>query len=256
LRLLETLLEDLPAGEIRDVRMGLRWTAVVVEVTGDLRCGLCSSQVHPETVHGEPLNPFAGALDRMPAGEVARFALEPNQPSLASLGVAALNALLPEPPHSMSADVNAEQRLREHGAGKQVAVVGHFPFVPRLREAVGQLFVLELNPREGDLPAAQAPEILPDCEVIAITGLALANHTLESLLALCPPEAQVMVLGPSTPLSPRLFDFGVRWISGSVVEDVERVLKTVSQGGNFRQIHRAGVRLVTLDRERWQGRAA
>jgi len=113
LRLLETLLEDLPEGRIRDVRMGLRWTAVVVEVAGDLRCGLCSSQVHPETVHGEPLNPHAGALERMPAGEVARFAMEPNQPSLASLGVAALNALLPEPPHSMSADVNAEQRLSQ-----------------------------------------------------------------------------------------------------------------------------------------------
>jgi uncharacterized protein (DUF4213/DUF364 family) len=55
-----------------------------------------------------------------------------------------------------------------------------------------------------------------------------------------------MVLGPSSPLSPVLYDFGISLVSGSIVENTDAVLKTASQGGNFRQIHKAGVRLVNI----------
>ncbi len=55
-----------------------------------------------------------------------------------------------------------------------------------------------------------------------------------------------MLLGPSTPLSPLLFDYGIRLLSGALVEEIEPVLAAVSQGANFRQVHHAGVRLVTL----------
>lgn len=252
MKLLEALLRDLPEGRIIDVRIGLRWTAVVVEVGGELRCGLCSTQAQLEAVHGSPTIPHAGGLEALPAREIAGWVWKKDQPTLVSLGLATLNALLPDPPASLTFEGNADRLLQEQGAGRRVALIGHFPFVPHLREAVGELMVLELHPGEGDLPADRAPEILPTCDVIAITGMALANHTLEDLLALCPPSAQVMILGPSTPLSPLLFDYGVRWLAGSRVEDIESVLKAVSQGGNFRQVHQAGVRLITLDRDRWQ----
>ena len=51
---------------------------------------------------------------------------------------------------------NAVEVLMEHGRGKNVALVGHFPFVPRLRLAVGQLWVIEQRPAEGDYPAGEA----------------------------------------------------------------------------------------------------
>ena len=55
-----------------------------------------------------------------------------------------------------------------------------------------------------------------------------------------------MLLGPSTPLSPVMFDYGVDLLAGSIIEKIEPVLQVVSQGGNFRQVRRAGVRLVTI----------
>jgi hypothetical protein len=67
-------------------------------------------------------------------------------------------------------------------------------------------------------------------------------------MALCRPKALVLVLGPSTPLSSILFDHGVHILSGSVVEDVDSVLWAVSQGANFRQVYRQGVRLVTMQK--------
>jgi hypothetical protein len=67
-------------------------------------------------------------------------------------------------------------------------------------------------------------------------------------MALRRPEALTMLLGPSTPLTPLLFGTGIDLLSGAIVENIDAVLAAVSQGAGFRQIHRAGVKLVTLQR--------
>ena len=46
--------------------------------------------------------------------------------------------------------------LAERGRGRTVAIVGSFPFIPRLREQVGELWVLEQRPSEGEYPASVA----------------------------------------------------------------------------------------------------
>jgi hypothetical protein len=240
------LIERIEEGEIREVRIGLHWTAVVAQVKGRFRCGLCSTLSGPHE-HGPTTQvPKAGHLARMAGKQLAAYANPGNNPTLTSVGVAAINALLPPPPQELCFEVNAEEILASQGKGKRVVVVGHFPFIPRLREKVGQLDVLELRPREGDHEADAAPELIPQAEVVAITSMSLANHTLEDLLGLCAPEAIVMMLGPSTPLSPMLFDHGIHLLSGSVVEAIGPVLETISQGANFRQVHLAGVRLITM----------
>ena len=120
--------------------------------------------------------------------------------------------------------------------------------IPQLRAEVGKLFVLEQRPREGELPAEAAPDIIPQADVVALTSMTLLNRTFRDLLELCSPEALVLLLGPSTPLSPVLFDHGIDVLAGSVVTAVGPVLRAIKQGANFRQVHRAGVRLVTLCR--------
>jgi uncharacterized protein (DUF4213/DUF364 family) len=71
------------------------------------------------------------------------------------------------------------------------------------------------------------------------------NRTLPELLKLCRPDVYILVLGPSTPLSPVMGEFGVTLLAGAIVEDIPAVLAAVGQGATFRQVHRAGVRLVT-----------
>jgi uncharacterized protein (DUF4213/DUF364 family) len=144
--------------------------------------------------------------------------------------------------------VNAGDILKARGRGKSVAVVGHFPFIPALRETAARLRVLEMHPAAGEHPAEAAPDLIPQADVVAITGTALINGTLDGLLALCRADALVMVLGASTPLSPILFDHGVSLLSGSRVVDDAALLRTVGQGANFRQVQ--GVRLLTLARDR------
>jgi uncharacterized protein (DUF4213/DUF364 family) len=53
-----------------------------------------------------------------------------------------------------------------------------------------------------------------------------------------------MMLGPSTPLTPRLFDFGFNVLCGTIVDDPRSVLLAVSQGAVTSQI--TGVRRVCL----------
>jgi len=249
MNLIDDLLTVLPDGRVQDVRVGAFWTAVVVEVEGGRRCGLASTLRDEEHHHGRrPAVHDAGRLTERSARDLAGLAHSESSME-AAIGMAAVNALLPAHPERW-VDVNAEEVIARHGIGKKVALVGHFPFVPRLREHVEELWVLEQQPGPGDLPAEAAPGVVPQADVVAITGATLINHTLEGLLALCRPEALVLVLGPSAPLSPVLFDYGVHILSGAVVEDVEAVLQAVSQGANFRQVHRQGVRLVTMQTER------
>ncbi len=246
MKLIDDLLNTLPDGPVRDVRVGAFWTAVVVEVGGHRACGLASTlrDDHDHHYHAGAAVREAGRLMERSARELAELA---HSDSLmeAAIGMATINALLPAQEERW-VDLNAEEVIAHHGAGKRVALVGHFPFVPRLRQCTESLWVLELRPRGEDLPAQAALDVVPQADVLAITGTSLINRTFEKLMALRHPQALVLVLGPSTPLSPLLFDYGVDLLSGSVVEDVDAVLQAVSQGANFRQVRRQGVRLVTM----------
>jgi uncharacterized protein (DUF4213/DUF364 family) len=244
--IIDTLLSPLEDAEVVDVVIGMNWTGVVVERQGVRSCGLASTL---RGDRGGPRVPQAGKLHTLSGRELASHAKDAKSPTMASVGVAALNALLPPPAADRLQEANAAAVLAQRGAGKKVGLIGHFPFAPALRSQVGHLAVLEQEPRGDELPAEAAAEVLPQCDLVAITGMALVNGSLASLLALCPREAVVMVLGPSTPLSPRMFEHGVDIISGAIVTEIERVLAVLRQGGNFRQIHQAGVRLVNMHRE-------
>ena len=61
----------------------------------------------------------------------------------------------------------------------------------------------------------------------------------------------MIVLGPSTPLSPVLFDLGVDFISGSLVTDEKEVLLTIMQGGSALQAR--GMRKLTLCKQPLDG---
>jgi hypothetical protein len=240
--LYQDILQELPEGTLQQVRIGVRWTAVMVEVNGKPRCGLASTLDAPHDHTGSPTIPAAGSLESLSALDLAGWILS-DVPLRRSVGCAVINALLPKDTSSFITE-NADQAILRRGRGKKTVLVGHFPFVPDLRQALEDFHVVDQHPQEGDLPASAAPEIIPRAGVVAITGMTFLNHTLVDLLSLCAPEAFVLLLGPTTPLSPTLAEYGVDLLAGSIVEDIPAVLRAVSQGANFRQAHRAGVRLV------------
>ena len=228
---------DYDAAPVRDIRQGVFHTAVVTR-----HGGLAATLPRDALRQPPPLVKESGSLlDRTPAELVAMAYSESILE--AAIGMATLNSLL-NIDESACREWNAAELILEKGKGRNVAVVGHFPFLPKVREAAQNLWVIEKNPREGDLGEDQAGQFIPQADVVAITGTALTNHTLEALLALCRPAAFVVLLGDTAPLSPVLFDYGVDAVSGTQVVEPEVVLRHVSQGANFRQIR--GVRRLTL----------
>lgn len=245
MNLLQKISSGLPDGRVETICVGAHWTGVVVERDGHKRCGLASNPVKGLQID-EKLRTTLSGLEKQRALELCDLATD-QAPPLSSVGLAAINALLPlHPEHWV--DRNAGDVLAQKGQRKQVALVGHFPFVPELREQVGELHVLELRPQDGDLHASEAPRIIPQVDVVAITSMAFVNGTMEGLLSLCSPDAYVIVLGPSTLLSPLLFGHGIDMLCGSIVERIEPVLDSIKSGDGFQQIKRHGVRLVTIEK--------
>ncbi len=240
---LEELVDSLPADlpPLKDLRIGAFWTAAWTE---NASIAITVRPSHPPP-DGFPI-PGAGDLLEISTSELVRWALSP-VPIRASVGLAVLNSLLPPAP-SLEVEVKAQDILMKEGAGRSIALIGHFPFVEELRQVADPLWVLELNPREGDLEASRAKEIVPQAEIVAITSSAFVNYTIDELLALSRNADIVMLLGGSTPLSPILLDRGVDFVSGVRVFDPESLLRSVEQGATFRQLR--GVKLVTLMRNR------
>lgn len=237
--LIDAMCSDAPEGVIVDVAVGPAWICVEVETGGERHCGLAPAL--PASSHDGELPP-AGTR----SAEVLAHAGSQTRPRLSSVAVATLNALLPTP--GAGFEQNGEELIADIGTGLKVAMVGHFPFVERLRRRVGRLSVIERAPRPGDYPEAAAGSIIPAADVVAITAMTLVNGSFDGVLSLCRPEARVILLGPSTPLSPRLFAAGVDILAGAVVADRRGVQAAIPGARSFRQLKHAGVRLVTIER--------
>ena len=241
MNILDDLLTTLgPDGPVRSVLVGAHWTAVCSR-----HCGLAST-LTGEKPHGHERVREVGRLHLKTALELAELARSDNLLE-ASIGVAAINSLI-EVEREHVTESNARDVLAEHGRGRAVALVGHFPFIPQLRRLTRELWVIEQHPIEGECPAEAAADLIPQADVVAITGTALINHSLEGLLALCRPNSFVMILGPSTPLSPVLFGYGVAMLSGAWVVDEEAALRTIGQGATFQQVE--GARRVAMSKEK------
>jgi uncharacterized protein len=239
MKILEDLLTHLTPSEEapREVIVGAHWTTVMTR-----GCGLASTlgEHHP---HTGPSVRDAGNLTERGAAELMNLA-HSEKLLEASIGMATINSLI-KIDEKRCSEINAFDVLAEQGKGKDMAIIGHFPFVPKLKEFARNLWVIEQRPRPGDLEADRAADILPRCQVVGITSTSFINHTLDSLLALCR-DAFVMLLGPTTPFTPLLFDYGIDALSGTQVVDEARVVRHVKEGATFQQIHHAGVRLLTM----------
>lgn len=242
----DDLIKVLLPGRILSIQVGLSRTAVLAETSEGLRCGLAASLSSDEFGHRcDPRVKRAGHLLEMEPAELVDLIHSSSQTET-SIALAVINALLPKIEMPMS-DLNATAYLLKNGREKNIALIGHFPFVEEMKPQVKNLWVLELNPHDGDLPADAAPQIIPQADFLAITATTLINHTFEKLVSLCREDATVIMLGPTTPLSPVLFDNGVDILSGTEILDPAAVMLGIAQGASTRQLNKEGfTRYVTM----------
>lgn len=228
------ILEDIIASlnhdtNVKDIRQGLFHTGVLTR-----NCGLAATLPRDALKQSSPLVKSPGKLLELSALECANMAFSKSILE-AAIGVATINSLI-DINESKCTELNARELIIEKGINKNIVIIGHFPFIPRLEEIAGDLWVIEKNPGPGDYTEETAEEFVPEADVLAITGTALTNHSIEGLLKMKKKGSFTVVLGDSAILSPVLFDYGVDAIAGTKVIDSECALRCVSQGANFRQI--------------------
>ena len=225
---------------VKDIRQGVFHTGVLTR-----NCGLAATLPKDALKQKPPLIKEPGSLLEKSISELLKMSYSESILE-AAIGMATINSLLDIDMESCL-ELNAAELLAEKGHGKKVAIVGHFPFIPKLRRRAKALWVIEKNPRTGDFSEHEAEDLIPKANVVGITGTAFTNHTLEHLLELCHPGAYVVVLGDTAPLSPILFRYGIDAVSGTTVVNPELALRCISEGANFRQIK--GTQRLTLLKE-------
>ncbi|GAB1401031.1 DUF364 domain-containing protein [Aminivibrio sp.] len=169
-----------------------------------------------------------------------------------SLGAAALNAGL-EPKGDLKSP-NALDLILDKGRGRDVVVVGDFPFTDRIRAEAGRLSLLELKDVPDRLDLEKWDEALASCDVAAITGTALLTRSMARHLK-ASPQAYQFILGATAPLSPVLINnYGADVLAGSVVVDAEKTERGVMEGLSISTLHRTGcLRFCNMSKEQGKG---
>ncbi|MEM2103773.1 MAG: DUF364 domain-containing protein [Candidatus Bathyarchaeia archaeon] len=245
---------DIEEINVERVVLGLGYTGVKLN-TGNV--GLCytfGSEITPDCCQ---IWRRAGTLAGSTALEIAELSLSWDL-SEAVVGVATLNALS-QLALEKSGDklIIVEDDFINHidiGKNDTVVLVGNIhPFIPKVKEKTGNIFILERNPRLREpnvLPDTAAEEILPLATIAIITGTALANGTIDRLLELSKNARTVGLVGPTASVYPDpLFKHGVTIVGGVKIVDGEKLLQIISEGGGTPSFKKACRQIVI--KARW-----
>jgi uncharacterized protein (DUF4213/DUF364 family) len=207
--------------------------------------------------------PFPGQLRGRPALDLAREALGENGIRRA-VGIAAMNALAdtcwrhrPHPEAELRLGIDAFDAT-EIRPGDNVVVVGAFvPFLRELKRRHQPFLVLEQDPatlKADELPffrpAEEAGTVVPQADVLLITGTTLINDTLEELLGLAKPTARVTMVGPTVSLLPDAFLRRGADILGTVrITSPDAFLELLAEGGSgYHFLGRSAQKVVLVRR--------
>ena len=146
------------------------------------------------------------------------------EPLEMALGVAAINAHYNRHDIIDGAPGNGADTFREESG--RIIVVGAFP---GLAGALPNATVIETDPRPGELPIIAMDTVIPGCSAIVTTSNTLINRKLPHILHLAE-NARVALVGPATPLTPRLYDYGIEVLGGLVVHDADGLAAAVLAG--------------------------
>jgi Uncharacterized conserved protein len=223
----ERLYRDLALGvandEVRQVVCGPRW----LMVQGPAGAGLAYlPRSSRELVTRLP------ALKRMSLRQLAELSASWDPVEMA-VGIAAINA------HYNRFDIEGEMGNGASAFGDEagrVVVIGAFP---GLSEVLSNPQVIENDPRPGEFPTVAMDTLLPGCAAAVVASSTLINRNLPRILRLAH-GSRIALVGPATPLTPRLYHYGVEILGGLVVRDAKGLADAIRAGALPREFGRFG----------------
>ncbi|MBN2694621.1 hypothetical protein JXR93_08160 [bacterium] len=217
----ETLLKEIKNREIKRVKASQHMIAIESE-----RVGLASN-----LGDSNDISDYIGKRDIFSFAEMifSDNLLE------RSLAIAAINSALPEIQNREITAENGYNLLERYGVDKTVGVIGHFPFVKKLKPLVKNLYVFELEPQEGDISADQFSKYIGEIDILGLTATTLINNTYEGIYNQFHKNLKTIMIGPSTPMSDIMFSFGIDVLSGSIVDNGDLFFSEMERNLHFRE---------------------
>jgi uncharacterized protein (DUF4213/DUF364 family) len=233
---------------IDDLVIGIFFTGVKLS-TGHAGCAFTPIGEIPEAVccpTTAARMPQAGNLEGSPVSEILKYALDPNVLKSA-IGVATLNALsqwIIESENKGEYQVVNDKDgfdLLEIQPHETVSLIGAFaPYIRRLKMMGNPFFIIERNPQtlrpdemkyfRSDSEMATA---LKNSDDVIITGTAIVNHTIDTILSHIASDKRTAIIGPTASLIPDSFyRRGLDIMAGVRIMDPDLMIKILKQGGS------------------------
>jgi len=242
-RLYECLLDYCSSHTIQRITLGQVWT-------------VCQTQIDDKPISGLAMTPalasrtlqWPGTLVGQTLKDIGQWLLE-WEPYQATVGMAAINcsinSVINKPQgtlldvQSNAANLTVFEHFLPQIKDKKVVVIGHYPGIEQYVEQYGWM-VLERSPVSGDLPDPASEFVIPQADWVFLSASTIPNKTFPRLAELAQ-SATTVLMGPTTPWLPELYQFGIDYLAGVEVVDSEALYQTAAEGGGVR-IFETGVR--------------
>jgi uncharacterized protein len=228
--------------------IGLFFTGVKL-TTG--HAGACATPIKsiPEAVccpSSTMAMPFPGKMKGKPARDALKEVFS-DHGIRRGVGIATVNALAalcwerrPHPLVELRRGLDAFDANSFQPDDRTVVVGAFVPFLKELKRRKQPFLVLEKDPdtlKAEEMPfyrpAEMAREVVPQADVLLVTGTTLLNDTLEDLLSWARPEARVTVVGPTVGLLPDAFLVrGADYLGGVRITQPDDFLDLLAEGGS------------------------
>ena len=213
-----------PAPRLVDLHISLHWLIAQCDryaMATFIRTGTLSPPCDEPSYLGDQVG--------RPVPEIAgRFADSGDTLRLGLIN-ACLNGSLPLPPDLFEA--SAVDPFAEMVRQAPTCFIGHFPQAELWRNQRHPVSIIELDPRNGDVPWSHSAPVLREAEIVFITGLTLLNGTFLQVLDRTPRAKYRILLGRTVPFSPLFFDYGIHLIGSTHIADAARAIRYCRHGG-------------------------
>jgi uncharacterized protein (DUF4213/DUF364 family) len=233
---------------IDDLVIGIFFTGVKLS-TGHAGCAFTPIGEIPEAVccpTTAARMPQAGNLEGKPVSEVIQYSLDTNVIQSA-IGVATLNALsqwIVESGNGTDYQMLIDRdgfNLLEIQPHETVSLIGAFgPYIRRLKMMGNPFFIIEKNSQTLRLdemkyfkPESEMRGALEISSAVVITGTAIVNHTIDTILSLLKNGIRTAIIGPTASMIPdAFFRRGVHIMAGVQISNSDLMIKILKQGGS------------------------
>ena len=240
-KVLASAVEHLAGKTVRDLVVGISLTACELD-SGEVGVSYVLRDSLP---NGCSVFPYAQEVTGKPACEIAEWIVSGKDDLQRGIADAVLSAAS----HSLEIPDDTDAPERPFGMevtpDDTVGMIGLiWPVAEKLGRLAGRMIVFDegLALHGGDsmiYPSAEQPRLLPECDIVVLSGTTVINQSIDYLLSMCVKSREIVMVGASTPMFPKGWTGSrVTRLAGSWWNNARKneIFRTISLGGGIRQL--------------------